>query len=234
MRGCKLLFLLIPLILLAIFAPEKTLPAEDLQFSPPATSAQTVPITQPALELPCVARGSELIVEKIVSYEGEFWEDGTNAYAVNIMALVVYNPASFGIRKAEIVLLQGQRQLTFHISYLPPDSRVLVQERCRNAYVPGDLTQCRCTFLEKMDWQTAPLSLESTGTGTLRLKNEADTPFSSVTLHYKQYDKISGLYLGGISHQLTASPLAPGESLHLSPAHYTENRSRVVLIETEQ
>ena len=81
MRGCKLLFLLIPLMFLAFAIPQKTPPADDLQFSPPTGATQTVPTTAPALELPCVARGSELLVEKIVSYEGDFWEDGTNAYA---------------------------------------------------------------------------------------------------------------------------------------------------------
>ena len=234
MHGCKLLFLLIPLILVALFAPKKSPPAEDLHFSPSTAPIQTEPAPSPTLELPCVARGSELIVEKILSYEGEFWEDGTNAYAVNIAALVVYNPAPYGIRKAEILICQGQRQLAFYISYLPPNSRVLVQERCRNAYAPGDLTQCRCTLLETLPWQDGALTVEDAGMDALLLKNETEAPLASVTLHYRLYSEEFGLYLGGISHQITASPLLPGESLRLQPAHYTKNRSRVTLVETEQ
>ena len=233
MHGYKLLILLIPLILAAILAARKP-PAEDLSFSPTTVPVQTEPTPAPALEFPCVARGSELIVEKLLSYEGEFWEDGTNDYAVNIAALVVYNPAPFGIRKAELLIRQGQRQLAFYISYLPPNSRVLVQERCRNAYVPGDLTQCRCTLLEKMPWQDGALAVESSGTDALLLKNETDRPFPSVTLHYRQYSEEFGLYLGGISHRITAAPLLPGESLILRPRHYRHNGSRFILVETEQ
>ena len=232
MRGGKLLLLLIPLMFLAFAIPKKAPPDDDLQFSPP-TDAQTVPATAPALELPCVARGSELLVEKIVSYEGDFWEDGTNAYAVNIAALVVYNPGPLGVRKAEIVIRQGQRQLAFHISYLPPGSRVLVQERHRNAYVSGSLTQCSCTLLEKADFQNAAVSAESTGRDGLLLKNETGNDFSSVTVHYKQYDEAFGMYLGGISYPLTAAPLASGESLQIDPIHYTDGHSRIVLIEAE-
>ena len=117
MHGYKFLILLIPLILAAILAARKP-PAEDLSFSPTTVPVQTEPTPAPALEFPCVARGSELIVEKLLSYEGEFWEDGTNDYAVNIAALVVYNPAPFGIRKAELLIRQGQRHWpsTFPIS----------------------------------------------------------------------------------------------------------------------
>ena len=233
MYGSKLLFLLIPLILVALFAPKKSPPVEDLHFSSTTIPTKTEPLPPPALELPCVARGSELIVEKILSYEGEFWEDGTNAYVVNVAALVVYNPASYGIQKAEILIRQGQRQLAFYISYLPPNSRVLVQERCRNAYVPGDLTQCQCTFLEKTEWQNAPVTVTPAGSNKLLLQNETASKFSSVTLHYRLYSAEFGLYLGGISHRITASPLLPGESLMLRPAHYAENRSQIILVEAE-
>lgn len=200
-------------------------------FSPPETEALAVTAAPTVLELPCVARGSRLIVEKLVCYEGDFWEDGSDRYVVDVMALVVYNPGSTMIRCAEITVWQGQRRLQFAIACLPPNSRVLVLERSGINYSAAPLTECRCDLLTVLE-PASGLTTASAGPVTVRLHNATDQSFQDIVLCCKRYDADSGLYLGGITYITPAGPLAPGEIKQLAPARYVEGRSRIVCITT--
>lgn len=203
------------------------------QFTPPTTQHETVTATVSELELPHVIRDTGLIIEKTVCYEGDFWEDGSDTPAVDIMALVVCNPGNEGVRGAEILVRQGQRQLSFVITYLPPGSRVLVLEQLRNAYSSEPLTECRCGFLDRGSWETpGPVQVESAGIRDLAVKNNGAEDLQAVTLRYKRYNAEEELYMGGISYQLTMEPLAAGESIQVTPARYVEGSYKIVLVET--
>lgn len=210
--------------------PEPMLPTA--QFTPP--TIQYVPTTVPkALELPHVIRGTNLIIEKTVCYEGDFWEDGSDAHAVDIMALVVCNPGTEGIRSAEISVRQGSRQLCFVITCLPPGSRVLVLEKLRNAYSPEPLTECQCVTLEP-GWESADaVRVEPAGLRELTVTNASQQDLQAVTLHYKRYSPDAGMYLGGITYQHTLQSLAAGECLRISPRRYVENAYHIVLVESQ-
>ena len=200
-----------------------------VQFLPTETDASAVTAAPPSIELPCVARGSRLIIENLVSFEGDFWEDGSDRYVVDVMALVVYNPGNAMIRCAEITVQQGQRQLRFAISCLPPNSRVLVLERSGIAFSAEPLSACRCDLLTVIE-PTPHLTTEPAGPVTVRLHNETGQSFQEVILCCKRYDADSGLYLGGITYITPAGPLAPGETAELAPARYVEGCRRIVCI----
>jgi hypothetical protein len=200
-----------------------------VRFSPPETEVTAATTTPPTLELPCVARGSRLIVETLVCYEGDFWEDGSDRYVVDAMALVVYNPGNTMIRCAEITVQQGQRQLRFAVTCLPPNSRVLVLESGGAAYCAAPLTACRCDSLTVLE-PASGLTVTPAGPVSVRLHNENDTSYRQVILCCKRYDADSGLYLGGITYITPAGPLAPGETTELTPARYVEGCSRIVCI----
>lgn len=202
-----------------------------VRFSPPETDPPAVTTTPPTLELPCVARGSRLIVEKLVRYEGDFWEDGSDRYVTDVMALVICNPGSTMIRCAEITVRQGQRQLRFAVTCLPPNSRVLVLESSGAAYSAAPLNACRCDSLAALE-PAAGLAVTPAGPVTVLLHNETDDIFQEIILCCKRYDAGSGLYLGGITYITPAGPLTPGEIRQLSPSRYVEGSSRIVCITT--
>ena len=202
-----------------------------VQFLPTETDASAVTAAPPSIELPCVARGSRLIIEKLVSFEGDFWEDGSDRYVVDVMALVVYNPGNAMIRSAEISVQQGQRQLRFAISCLPPNSRVLVLERSGIPFSAEPLNACRCDLLTVIE-PTPHLTTEPAGPVSVQLRNESDTSYQQIILCCKRYDADPGLYLGGITYITPAGPLAPGETTAPTAARYVEGCSRIVCITT--
>ena len=237
MKGSKLWILLIPVLILAgLRVRGQTGDRQTIvQFLPTASAATTVPASTvpPALELPYVIGEAGLIVERMVCYEGDFWEDGNDMPAVDAMALVVYNPGTSGIRRAQIVAMQGNRQLCFEITFLPPGSRVLVLERFRKPYSREPLTRCRCETVEKMAWEE-PASVRVTPVGACRLLVEnTGSDLQAVTIRYKRYDRESEMFLGGITYQLTLEPLLSGGQMEVSPQRYTESGSRIVLVETQ-
>ena len=237
MKGSKLWILLIPALILAgLSVSGQTGDRQtDVQFLPTASAVPPVPTSTapPALELPYVIGEAGLIVERMVCYEGDFWEDGNDMPAVDTMALVVYNPGTSGIRRAQIVAMQGNRQLCFEITFLPPGSRVLVLERFRKPYSREPLTRCRCEAVEKMAWEE-PASVRVTPVGACRLLVEnTGSDLQAVTIRYKRYDRESEMFLGGITYQLTLEPLLSGGQMEISPMRYTESGSRIVLVETQ-
>lgn len=201
-----------------------------VQFTPPVT-VPSAPTTAPlSPELPFVIPGSDLILEKLVSYEGDFWEDGSDRYVTDIMALVVYNPRNQFIEEALLQLQLGGKTLFFRITCLAPNSRVLVLEQHQSGYAPGPVTDCRLLRLSK-----APAAFpegihaENAGDREVLLRNStADT--QNVTLRCKRYDADAGLYLGGISYDTTGVRLPAGALLRISPERYVEGHTKVVSI----
>ena len=229
--GCGRWFLLVLGSILCLGFIRLGSPEEQpaVQFLPTETDASAVTAAPPSIELPCVARGSRLIIEKLVSFEGDFWEDGSDRYVVDVMALVVYNPGNTMIRSAEISVQQGQRQLRFAISCLPPNSRVLVLERSGIPFSAEPLKACHCDLLTVLE---PALGLTTTPAGpvSVQLRNQSDTSYPQIILCCKRYDADSDLYLGGITYITPAGPLAPGETTELAPARYVEGCSRIVCI----
>ena len=202
-----------------------------VQFTPAAT-APTVPATAAPtpLELPRVIPGSDLILEKLVSYEGDFWEDGSDRYAVDITAIVVYNPREQYIDEALLQLQQDGRLLSFRITCLPPNSRVLVLEQQQSRYLSATITQCRLIRLSRSSGDAPEgIRVESAGDRALRLHNDTAAD-QTVILSYKRYDAASGLYLGGISYDTAPIPLPAGETLLFFPERYVEGHTKVVSI----
>lgn len=195
------------------------------------TQTQPVVTTEIPRKLPWVLSDAGMIVETLVEYEGPFWEDGTDDPVVGVMALQVYNPGLTGIRYARIEAWQGGRCLAFEITYLPPNSRVLVLEKSRQSYAEQTLTDCCCTELDKMPWVSDPeITVAPEGMCSLRVENR-DAKAVAVLLRYKTYDETEGLYLGGVTHSYQIPCLAPGERISITPYRYLAKGSRLVQTE---
>ena len=201
-----------------------------VQFRPEETETAAVTVPPVSLELPCVVRGSRLVIEKLVCFEGDFWEDGTDRYVTDVMALVVYNPSNTMLQCAELSISQGERWLRFVITYLPPNSRVLVLEQNQCGFAAEPLNNCRCVRLTEQPPETpTEIRWEETGIRSLRLYNDGDAS-QCVTLRYKRFDKEAGVYLGGITYQLMVMPIAPGEHRDVSPLRYVQGYFNVVQV----
>ncbi len=202
-------------------------PQEAVVFTA-TTPAPTAQQTQDPKPMPWVLAQAGLIVERMVAYEGPFWEDGSDDPVVDIVALEVYNPGATGIRYARIEAEQGGRMLTFEITWLPPNSRVLVLEKGRKGYAKTALSDCRCTDLDRTAWASDPeIAVTPEGACSLTVENRGQTA-ASVLLRYKTFDEKERLYLGGITYSYQLPTLAPGEKTCVTPYRYLTTGSRLI------
>lgn len=201
-----------------------------VQFTPPGTAPSASATAPMPPELPFVIPGSELILETLVSYEGDFWEDGSDRYVVDVMALVVYNPRNVFIGEAELQLQQAGRILSFRITCLAPNSRVLVLEQQQSGYAPDPVTDCRLLRLSK-EAAAFPEGIRTENAGDREVLLQNDTAATqSVTLRCKRYDPDSGLYLGGISYDTEGVLIPAGAVLRISPERYVEGHTKIVCV----
>lgn len=205
----------------------KAAPAESL---PPFQTQTTAPSVKKELEFPIVVKGSELIAEYAVRYEGPFLENEVQEPVSDVMSLMVYNPGSAFIGNTLLCLQQGERVLLFEISMLPPGSRVLVLEKNGQIYSEEVFSRCICLSLELMqEWETKDITVKEEN-GALVIENRSDRKVNGITLCYKQFDHKEGFYLGGYTDRANIGDLLPGESREIAPFRYVSGYSKVVAV----
>ncbi len=208
-------------------SPGKALPPA---FSEPVereTAAPTEQAPEP-VAWPCVLRGTGLVLRSPVEYEGPNLEEGTEIPVSGVMALLVYNPGMTAIRRAEILLTQGARELRFVITFLPAGSAVLVLEQGMQFYSREPVTACRC--VELLEEETPPgdaLAVTEDEKG-ITLENRSDRTLTELRVYYKPFEKEAGFFLGGYARCHMPDSLLPGERVTLTPPDYAPGLCRVV------
>ena len=195
------------------------------------TTPETVQTTQGenALEFPYVLGDAGLIVQHMAQYEGPFLEDGSQEPVAEVAALMISNPRKQGVCSAELVLWQGQEQLVFAVTYLPPGGKVLVLEKNGKHYSKGPVTQCACTELQLGDFyeekgQITVLEQQE----VLIVENRMQKLAEKVTVYYKEYIFDGNYYLGGRTRTVVVEKLLPGERRQILPYGYAPGYSRVI------
>lgn len=198
-------------------------------FSEPTETTKSQP-TQ--LNFPITFPDSALVAEELVSYHGQFWEDGSGEMVKNVAGLMLYNPTDRMIQFGAIALEQAGEQLYFFVYQLPPNSRCLVLERDKKRCNVQEVTACRELCIR---WEYQELSreqLDYVGLGpTLTIVNRDARRQDHVTLWYKQYEKEGNYYLGGTAYSAHVFFLQPEERRTITPEHYYAGSARVVGIE---
>ena len=206
---------------------EDGLPAFSL---PQDTQTQIQSEAQNEQEFPFVIRGTGLIAQYFAQYEGPFLEDEVQEPVTDIAALMVYNPGAQFVKRASILLQQGNRTLVFDIMMLPPGSRVLVLEKNGCPYTTEAVIGYQCVFVETEQrsekWEIAVAERE----GALYVTNQMEYTVSDVVLYYKQYNSVDGFYLGGYAYTQRIGTLGAEEEKKIDLFRYVSGNSRVVLV----
>jgi hypothetical protein len=201
-----------------------------LRFYETATSgvAQTTQ-GETALEFPYVLRSAGLIVQHMVQYEGPFLEDGSQEPVAEVAALMICNPRKQGISRAELVLWQGEEQLEFCITYLPPGGKILVLEKNGKRYSKEAITQCVCAVLQVGDFYEEKGELAVVEQqDVLIVENRTQRFIERVVVYYKEYIQSGNYYLGGRTRTAVLEGLQPGERRQILPYGYAPGYSRVI------
>lgn len=196
---------------------------------------ETTVCVQEQLQFPYMIEGSNLVLERVVAYDGPFVEDGTNREVFGVTAIVLRNAGVNGVVQAKVTLQQQERVLYFETNTLPPGQTVLVIEKNKSEYIQEIFISCDAeqTVSDTQWWLKNPPLLEPVGMGSLNVYNPYDVPLDNLWLYYKTYQPDPGLYLGGITYKVGIRRLDPGQSLQINPPNYANGYSRIVRIITE-
>lgn len=173
-----------------------------------------------------------LVVRQLASYDGPYLEDGTEEELVGVAALVVENTGTIGIEYAQLVVTQGQRELVFDATYIPPRGTVLILEKGRQLYTPDPLTACRCRTLipGTFDWEKERILIQPGEGFAMVVTNLTEDVLPCVRVFYKQHEGASDLYIGGITFSAVITDLQPGETREITPYRYANGYSAVVAV----
>ena len=184
-----------------------------------------------AMDLPRRVEGTGLRVVEMGVYDGPYLEDNTGDPVAGVAALFIQNVSGRMIRRGTVVLKEGERELVFEVSGLPPGQTAFVAEAGRQPYEAGLVSRCRGWSLEE-DWPEwlCYVSVEEEGMSGLRLTNRTDRVLTGVRALYRSVDPGSGIFLGGICFETEPISLLPGQSVLLTPYRYVSGYSRLITV----
>lgn len=184
------------------------------------------------ITLPCMISGTTLLARNIVRYEGPFLEDGSSIEATDVTALVLQNVGKYGIESAQVTLRQGETDLVFLLTDLPPGESLLVLEANRRKYLQKDFASCSGWQLNAdRSWVSMEdVCITEIGMSEIKVTNCSDYVISDIQIYYKNYIADADMLIGGITNRVWLGTLLPGDSVTVCPPRYASNYSRVVCI----
>ena len=178
---------------------------------------------------------TSLVAQKLIAYDGAYLEDGLEENVVDIAALVLENTGTTGIEYAQIVLMQGGRELYFDATYIPPKSTVLLLEDNKQPYSDAAVTDghCRTVIPGVFDRAERTVSVKEAGMCTLEVTNLTDQSLSGIRIFYKHHQGENDLYVGGITYSTVILALEPGQTRSITPYRYASGYAQVVAVVPE-
>ena len=172
--------------------------------------------------------GTSLEVLNLVSYDGPFWEDGSDREVVDIAALLVENHSENFAEQGALVVDWGEDRFVFEFSWLPPHSRTLLLESSAKAYACPESYACY-GWAEESICPKSPVTVTAEGM-IMSIYNPTGETLPQLTVRYKQYHPESETYIGGITYSASVYDLHPRENRLLCPHHFSAQGSSIVYV----
>lgn len=175
-----------------------------------------------------------LVAEQLISYTGEYWEDGSGERVEQVAALMIYNPTDQLLGFGAFAVEQDGQQLYFFVHRLPPKGRCLILEYKKNTCKPEKVLACRELRVrwEHPDFSREQVDYVCLGPDMTVINRDARV-LNQVTVWYKLYDRAGGYYIGGIAYAAYLHAMQPEERRTVRPEHYDTSDARIVGIEYE-
>lgn len=216
---------------------QETEPAESqTQETEPAEGAGETdkPQSNPdnILNFPYSIPGSDLVIEKIFSYDGPFLEDGSDKEVTDVVAITLTNTGKDYAEYAEITFHRDDTQLKFVASALEPGGSMIVLEANGNAFSDGTYSNCVANIAtaEEFTLSQDRVRVEEREEGGLTVTNLTQTDIPSIRIFYKFYKYDTNVYIGGITYTSKVTDLAAGGSCVVTPSHYLKGYSKIIKV----
>lgn len=177
--------------------------------------------------------GYGMRIVEIGAYAGEYVEDGSNEFTLDVLALVVKNEGEEYIQYAEITMPVGEENANFSVSTLTPGSTVVLLEKNRMIYEERDYTtatvQNVVIFQEPLSLCEDQLEVQILD-GALNVKNISGKSIEDdITVYYKNYS--SDIYYGGITYRVRVEGGLEKEEIRQIPvAHVSKSGSKLMFV----
>ena len=186
------------------------------------------------ITFPYAIPGTELVIQKIESFDGIFLEDGTDEAVSNVTTMLLENKGYMDVEYAEISIKCDDKKLEFEVSVLPGGSSMIVQEKNKAQYKKGTYQECRADAAEagRLEMSERQIKVTQEENDSLEVTNLTDEMIPMVRIFYKYYMEEENVYVGGITYTAKIDDLEKGSTQVVTPKHYIDGDSRIVMVRT--
>lgn len=179
---------------------------------------------------------SNLTVEAVGSYSGNFLEDGSDEPTANVAAMLITNNSDKMLQIAEISFQVNEKDTAvFKVTDLPAGTSTLVLESNKREFSEEDAYtygETATAYIEQPSLEEDKFELE-TEDGKITLKNKTDQAYDKVYVYYK-YVQIGGAYLGGITYRTPFENVPAGGEAEAVAAHFNPESSKIMAVQIQQ
>ena len=177
---------------------------------------------------------TNLVIRKIEAFDGIFLEDGSDEAVANVATMLLENHGDSDVEYGEIYIKCDDGDLRFEVSALPGGSSMIVQEKNKAQYKKGTYRECRAEVAEvgMLEMCEQKVKITEKGNDTLEVTNLTNETIPQVRIFYKYYMEEENVYVGGITYTAKIENLEKGSEQTVTPKHYMDDGSRVVMVRT--
>ena len=186
------------------------------------------------LSFPYAIPGSDLVIEQVNSYDGLFFEDGSDREVSNVTAIVLANKGNSCMEYVNITMKCGDTRLRFVGSTLDAGAKMIILEADAKTFQNGAYSDCAAEIssMDKLVMSSAQIYVEENGKGGLLVTNLTKEDIPCVRIFYKYYMNDVEVYVGGITYTAKLVDLKAGKSIVVTPSHYYAGFSKVLMVKT--
>ena len=187
-----------------------------------------------SLNFPFSIPGSDLVIERIESYDGPFLEDGSDKEVSAVTAILLTNTGDEYAEYAEITFDRDGTQLKFVATALQPGGSMIVLEANQKAFCDGTYFNCVGNVATAKEFTMSEnlVRVEEKPEGGLVVTNLTEKDIPYVRIYYKFYNNDTNIFVGGITYTATITDLAANESCTVTPSHYLSGYSTIIRVDT--
>lgn len=203
--------------------------SEETQNTTEGSNGEVTETNQPEILL----SDSNLKVEAIGRYAGNFLEDGSDEPTANVAAMLITNNSDKMLQIAEITFQVNDTETAlFKVTNLPAGTSTLVLEANKrefseeDSYTYGDTAS---GYMEQPTLEEDKFEL-ITEKGKITLKNKTNESYEKVYVYYK-YFQLGGAYLGGITYRTPFENVPAGGEVEAIAAHFNPESSQIMAVQ---
>lgn len=197
-----------------------------------STESETSKSQNPAVTL----SDSNLKVEAIGSYSGNFIEDGSDEPILNVAAMLITNNSEQMLQIAIVTFEVNETETaSFKVTDLPAGTSTLVLEENKREFKDEDsytYGEAATGYMEQPTLEEDKFEL-TTEKGKIILKNKTDQDYDKVYVYYK-YVQLGGAYFGGITYRTPFENVPAGGEVEAIAAHFNPDSSKIMAVQIQK